>query len=191
LSLNAWAACIGTADLVFDPYADLETQYGRVIDRDAIRARRRPRWTALIAAQALLPGVEDYILDAKRLGLRLAVASSSSRAWVDGHLTERGIVHHFDCIRCADDVARTKPHPDLYLAVLSALDLAPDQALVFEDSPNGITAAKRAGITCVAVPNALTAQLAIDHADLCLASLASLPLEQLLAQVVQASRKRQ
>ena len=78
---------------------------------------------------------------------------------------------------------RTKPDPELYQLVLDALDLRADQAIALEDSPNGVLAAKRAGIFCVAVPNAVTRQLSLDQADLRLTSLADLSLEQLLAQV--------
>ena len=74
------AAVIGTAEHDFDPYAELEVQLGRLVDRAAVRARRRARFAELVAAQPILPGVEDYIAEAQRLGLRLAVASSSARA---------------------------------------------------------------------------------------------------------------
>ena len=121
--------------------------------------------------------------DAQRLGLRLAVASSSSRAWVGGHLERLGLLDRFACVHCRDGVDRAKPDPALYLTVLRTLGVRLEQAIAFEDSPNGITAAKRAGLFCVAVPNQLTAQLALDHADLRVGCLADLPLDDLLAQV--------
>jgi beta-phosphoglucomutase-like phosphatase (HAD superfamily) len=61
--------------------------------------------------------------------------------------------------------------------------LQPHEAVALEDSPNGITAAKRAGLFCVAVPNPLTRQLPLAHADLLVNSLADLPLQQLLEHV--------
>jgi beta-phosphoglucomutase-like phosphatase (HAD superfamily) len=61
--------------------------------------------------------------------------------------------------------------------------LAASEALVFEDAPNGVLAAKRAGIFIVAVPNALTRELPLGHADLRVASLADLPLTDLLTAV--------
>jgi beta-phosphoglucomutase-like phosphatase (HAD superfamily) len=57
------------------------------------------------------------------------------------------------------------------------------EAIAFEDSPNGVLAAKRAGLYCVAVPNPLTKQLSLEGADLVLDSLADLPLEELIASV--------
>lgn len=179
LPLAVWATCIGTTD-AFDPYAYLEEQLGRAFDRETVRLQQRQQCDALIAAQAILPGVHDYIAEATRLGLQLGVASSSSRAWVSGHLTRLDLQQHFVCLACRDDVPRTKPDPALYQAVLAALGVRPEEAIALEDSPHGIMAAKRAGLFCVAVPNLLTRQLPLHHADLQISSLAALPLAELL-----------
>jgi HAD superfamily hydrolase (TIGR01509 family) len=182
LPLSKWAECIGTTD-AFDPYDYLAQQLGHPIDRDAVRAERRRRFAALMADQEILPGVESYILEAKRLGLKLGVASSSTRQWVTGHLERFGLVTFFDSLKSRDDVARTKPDPALYLMSLQALGVESHQAIALEDSPNGVLAAKRAGIFCVAVPNPVTRHLSLDLADLQISSLAELPLEQLLFKV--------
>ena len=127
--------------------------------------------------------VVDRIHSAKRLGLKIGVASSSRHEWVDTHLTRLGLIDYFDSIKCFDDVKRTKPDPELYLAVLDALGVHGQQAIALEDSPNGVIAAQQAGIFCVAVPNPVTSQLSLLHADLCLSSLTEVSLEQLLAKV--------
>ena len=181
LPLEVWATAVGTSADVFDPYAYLEGLLGRQVEREEIFLKRRQRYAELLDAQSTLPGVQAYIADAKRLGLRLGVASSSSRDWVVGHLTQLGLGSYFDCIKCADDVPRVKPDPALYQAVLDTLALPAEHAIALEDSPHGIAAAKRAGLFCVAVPNPLTRQLSLAHADLHLDSLADLPLERLLA----------
>ena len=98
-------------------------------------------------------------------------------------LTRLGLRDRFDVVRCADDVARVKPDPALYLAVLEATGVPARQAVALEDSPNGVMAAKRAGLTCIAVPNLLTARLDLAAADLTLASLADVPLADLLARL--------
>jgi len=179
LPFAVWAMCIGTTE-AFDPYAYLEEQAGRAVDREAVRLQQRQQCDALIAAQAVLPGVHDYIAEARRLGLQLGVASSSSRAWVSGHLTRLDLQQHFICIKCRDDVPRTKPDPALYQAALATLGVRSDEAIALEDSPHGIMAAKRAGLFCVAVPNLLTRQLPLDQADLQIPSLAAFPLSRLL-----------
>jgi putative hydrolase of the HAD superfamily len=71
-----------------------------------------------------------------------------------------------------DRVARSKPDPELYRLALSELGVSAAEALAVEDSPNGVAAAKAAGLFCVAVPNPLTADLALDGADVVLTSLA-------------------
>ena len=81
------------------------------------------------------------------------------------------------------DVARAKPRPTLYLEALNRLGLRAEEAIAFEDSPNGVRAATAAGIYCVAVPNPITATLAFENADLTLSSLADLPLSELLERV--------
>ena len=81
------------------------------------------------------------------------------------------------------DVPRVKPDPALYLAVLEATGVTPGAALALEDSPNGVLAAKRAGLACVAVPNPLTARLDRGAADLWLGPLAELSLSALLARL--------
>jgi HAD superfamily hydrolase (TIGR01509 family) len=182
LPLAEWAAEIGTYG-AFDPYDYLARQIGGPIDLAAVRARRRARFAELIEQQAVLPGVESYIREARARGLRVGIASSSPRSWVVGHLLRFGFDRGFDSIKTADDVERVKPDPALYLAALDALGVQAHEALAFEDSPNGARAATRAGIYCVVVPNRLTQQLPFEAAYLRLASLAELPLAELLARV--------
>ena len=183
LPFSTWAICIGGSPQLFDPCEYLEQQIGRPVLREEIRLRRRQQHIRMVEAQPVLPGVEDYILSAKRLGLKIGVASSSRHEWVDIHLTRLGLIDYFDSIKCFDDVKRTKPNPELYLAVLDALGVHGQQAIALEDSPNGVIAAQQAGIFCVAVPNPVTSQLSLLHADLCLSSLTEVSLEQLLAKV--------
>ncbi|SDT00483.1 HAD family hydrolase [Actinopolymorpha singaporensis] len=180
LELATWAGGIGTTDHHFDPYVALERASARAVDRDAIRAARRARIRELVSDQPVLPGVEDYLRQAREHGLRVGLASSSSRDWVHGHLAERGLLHHFDTIRTGDEVARTKPDPALYRLATADLGVDPARAVALEDSPNGVVAAKRAGLYCVVVPNALTRQLDLAAAELRVDSLANLPLTRLL-----------
>ncbi|HEY3475009.1 MAG TPA: HAD-IA family hydrolase, partial [Anaerolineales bacterium] len=122
---------------------------------------------------------------AKQLKLKLAIASSSSHSWVDAHAQRLGVFDYFDKVICADDVGigRTKPYPDLFLLALERLKVRANEAIVFEDSPNGVRAAKSARIFVVAVPNAVTSMLSIENANLTLRSLEDLPLHELLNKV--------
>lgn len=181
--VSAYANNIGTLPRAFNVYDHLEAQIGQSLDRDALQQRRLQRCTEIIVQQAVLPGVEDYLREAKQRGLKLGVASSSSREWVAGHLERLDLLSLFDHLSCGDEVTATKPHPELYHAVLSSLQLHAHEAVAFEDSPHGVTAAKAAGIFCVAVPNHVTKQLTFAHADLQLSSLAEMTFEELVKTV--------
>jgi HAD superfamily hydrolase (TIGR01509 family) len=109
-----------------------------------------------IQHEEALPGVLQVLDEAAKRGLLLAVGSSSEQDWVHGHLKRLGIFDRFDTIVTADDVKNAKPEPDIYLKVLANLDVAPQNALVLEDSNNGVVASHRAGIRVIAVPNEVT-----------------------------------
>jgi HAD superfamily hydrolase (TIGR01509 family) len=190
IPMDAWAKIIGAAGYVFDPFNELERQLGRPIDREAEAPGRRQRELELILAQPVLPGVRDYLLAAHGKRLPCAIASSSNCDWVEGHLKRLGLRDDFVLIKTIEDVAQSKPAPDLFLAALASLRVKSQEAIVFEDSPNGILAAKRAGIFCVTVPNGLTAGLPLDLADLRLNSLADLALDDLLLEVEGRNQQR-
>jgi beta-phosphoglucomutase-like phosphatase (HAD superfamily) len=104
---------------------------------------------------------------------------------VDTHAKRLGLFDHFDVVICADDVGvgRTKPNPDLFLLALNQLNVQKEEAIVFEDSPNGVKAANQAGIFVVAVPNPVTSLLTINGANLTIRSLTELSLSKLLDKV--------
>lgn len=131
----------------------------RVIE--LVRERSRP-----------LPGVRELISYFKERRLPLAIASSSSEIIA-------AVVHHFD-LASAFDVLQSaehepygKPHPGVYLAAAHALGVAPTDCLAFEDSANGLLAAKAARMRCIAVPEpAVRADRRFFIADAILDSLA-------------------
>ncbi|MEN9938888.1 MAG: hypothetical protein RLZZ387_5467 [Chloroflexota bacterium] len=179
LPLALWKEALGTSH-GFDALSHLATQVGSSLDLMLVREQRQALKHGLSAAQELLPGVLTILDEAAALGLPCAVASSSDRAWVEGWLERHAIRGRFVCVRTADDVARTKPHPDLFLSAAEWLGVDPALCVVFEDSPNGILAAHAAGMTCVAVPGAISSQLVLPACALTLTRLDALPLAALL-----------
>ncbi len=162
LPSDQWRQCVGTT---VDPYDHLQRLIGPEVDLTAVRAELEVRHRAEVAELGPRPGVVELVTAAAATGLRLAVASSSSRRWVEGHLERIGALRAFHAVRCRDDVRQTKPAPDVYLAALEALGVSASQAVAFEDSPNGVRAATTAGIYTVAVPNGVTRGWPFDHAD--------------------------
>ena len=184
LPVEKWGQIVGgTAASDFDPHSYLEELCGEELDREEVWLSRRKQYLDGISEQPILPGVMSYLDDAERMGLKLGVASSSPENWVRGHLARLGIYQRFHAIKTADDVKRTKPDPELYLAAVNELGISGAESVAFEDSPNGIKAAKEAGLFCVAVPNPLTAQLPLGNPDLQLTSLEEMQLSDLLLKI--------
>jgi HAD superfamily hydrolase (TIGR01509 family) len=181
LPRDRWLDYIGREGGWFDAYAHLESLTGTPVDRDALKVRRMAHRDALIVAQEPLHGVVDLFRDAKVRGLKVGIASSSNRDWVCGHLERLAFMEGWDAIVCRGDVEHAKPAPDLYVRATELLGVSPGETLALEDSPNGVAAAKAAGLWCVAVPNPLTRDLDLSQADMRLNSLADMPLERLLA----------
>jgi HAD superfamily hydrolase (TIGR01509 family) len=182
LPVEEWEKTVGGYGISdFDPAQNLSLLSQGRLDPISLRARYRLEADAIIHANPILPGIMDMIHAGKKHGLQVAIGSSSPHSWVDTHTKRLDIYHHFDHIICQDDVApgRTKPHPDIYLKALDALKVNKDEAVVFEDSPNGALASKRAGIFVVAVPNPLTAKMKVQG-DLTISSLAELSLQDLM-----------
>ena len=188
LPTDLWATLVGTTHAPWDPMEHLEELVGVPLEREALNERRYAHEIALIEAEELRPGIADYLSAARRLGLKRAIVSSSTRPWVDMHLERLEEAVGWDAICTADrDPTRAKPAPTLYLEALAALGVTAGEAVAFEDSPNGVLAAKAAGVFCVAVPNEVTRDLGLEEAgaDVVLDSLADLPADDLLARLAQ------
>ena len=180
LDLSLWIENIGWGTSNFDTYGHLEGLTGLTLDRESLLRERGNRYLEIVNADGLMPGALDRLEEAQRLGLVLGVASSSPRRWVEGHLDRLGILPMFDAVKTSDDVSDVKPNPELYLAAIHALNALPEETLAIEDSAHGVTAAKAAGLHCVAVPNLITRHLPLHHADFKVKSLKELSLTALL-----------
>lgn len=167
----------------FDAALHLHNITNGTLDVDAMRLRFKNESGDEIRRSPILPGITDILAEAKRRRMKLAVASSSPHLWVDTHLTRLGLFQQFDKVICGDDVGRgrTKPNPDLFLMALDQLHVKANEAIIFEDSPNGVEAANAAGIAVVLAPNPTTSLLPFKGNYLKLKSLADLPLADIIA----------
>ncbi|MEK3883465.1 HAD family hydrolase [Paenibacillus sp. PL2-23] len=162
LTLEQYSQCVGTNIYTFNPYEYLKTDRGIELDLDAFKARIHQDHATLMSKQEVREGILDYLNAAKAAGLRIGLASSSGRFWIEKHLEELGIRDYFETIMTADDVKNVKPDPELYQKALAALGVKPEEAVAIEDSPNGARAAAAAGMSCIVVPNELTGLLPFD-----------------------------
>jgi HAD superfamily hydrolase (TIGR01509 family) len=179
LQMSDWQRALGSHG-AYDPCTHLHELCGGSFEMDALRLTLRERIMRRCDTQELLPGVRDLLTDAAATGLRRAVASSSSSAWVEGWLARHDLAPLVETVCTRDHVERVKPEPDLFLLAASRLGVDPASCVVFEDSPNGVRAARAAGMRCVAVPNGVTRGLSFDSPDLVVESLADHALPRLL-----------
>ncbi len=104
----------------------------------------------------------------------LTVATNSNRNHLDFVLQRFGIEHFFPQTIARQDYDKAKPEPDAFLAAAQKLGLARDQCVVIEDTYRGVTAATKAGIACIAVPNEYTLHNDFSQAKLVLSDLGEL-----------------
>ncbi len=177
LTLPTWSAAIGTLG-GFDPYAELGRLRGLTFDHEEI-ARTEDLVRAAADHVPLRPGIAALLRQLDEAGVRRALVSSDRSEWLVTHLERLGWPDGWSAMVCADgDAARAKPNPHLYLAAIELLDVPAGATFAVEDSPNGIRAAKAAGIPCVCIPNEATAGLDLSEADLVFPTFVGLDVEE-------------
>ena len=183
LPMDLWRQDIGRTD-VFLPAEYLIELTGIDETPTAIKDKRRRIQLDILDGQTAMPGVIDRITEAKQLGLRLGIASSSIARWLSYHLPRMGLLFEFEAVRGRSDVGDIgKPEPEVYLSACAGVKVKPEHAIAIEDSENGILAAKRASMKAVAVPNLVTKGMDFSQADLVIDSLADMTLAEIIEHV--------
>ncbi|OPA81284.1 hypothetical protein BVG16_02915 [Paenibacillus selenitireducens] len=178
---------VGTFDGDFKPYQFLSNALQGTPDSESLKEEVHAIFHDIMSQKQLREGILDYLESAKKLGLKIGLASSSTKSWVESYLRAYGIYEYYDCIHTSDDVSRVKPDPELYLLALRSLGVEGHEAVAFEDSLHGLHAAKAAGLYGVVVPNAVTHHLPFTTHDWKLASMADMSLAELIQQIEAAS----
>lgn len=167
-------------DMTAHRYAALAEAVGPDYDHAASHAQRMAIRKELHEALELAEGIAIWLDEARDLGLRLAVASSSPRFWIEEHLSRVGYLDRFELLACGDEVDAPKPAPDVYALALRKLAVPADRAIAFEDTTHGVAAAQGAGLRCVAIPHPHADPASFATADVLLTSAADRPLESVL-----------
>ncbi|WP_431027736.1 HAD family hydrolase [Lysinibacillus sp. LZ02] len=179
LSLDTYSQCLGTSLHSFNPYTYLSTHHNISMDLDAFRKIIHQNHTELMKKESMRPGILTLLQEAKAAGLKIGLASSSHRAWIDQFVNLLEIGEYFDCYCTADTVKHVKPDPELYLQALEQLGVQANEAIAIEDSPNGARAAVAAGLHTLVIKNTITKQLPFGQGHHTIESLAHYELQQL------------
>lgn len=132
----------------------------------------------------LMPGAKTAVELFYKRGLKLGLASSNIRKWVEFYLDKTGLRRYFAVLTTCEDVTHLKPNPEVYLRTAAKLGADPARCLVFEDSVAGATAGIRAGMRTCMVPHIKAPDSFIrEHAFKIYPSLESVPsdLDELLS----------
>ncbi|MBS4213774.1 MULTISPECIES: HAD family hydrolase [Neobacillus] len=181
LTLQQFSKVIGTDDT--ELFAYIQENLSTPINSEVIENSVKQIVLEKMKEPAAREGVEEYLKEAKELGLKIGLATSSSREWVEGFLKKLHIFKYFNVIKTRDDVSKVKPNPELYIQAVKALGIKPSEAVAFEDSLNGLRAAREAGIHCVVVPNQVTSHLEFHGHSHRLSSMEEINLKQLLQKI--------
>ena len=122
----------------------------------------------IVAGSSLtaIPGTGKLIKGLKTRGYPVALASSSSGKVIEAELRKIGLYDHFDLIFSGDGIERGKPFPDIFIQTAGKLGIDPADCLVFEDSRNGVAAAKAAGMKCAGYINPTSGDQDLTAADM-------------------------
>jgi HAD superfamily hydrolase (TIGR01509 family) len=113
----------------------------------------------------LMPRCEEFLESTRRSGLKLAVVSSSPKAWIQTIVDRFHIADYFCELVSADDVGGIgKPDPAVYIHAAIKLSVVPSACIAIEDSENGLLSARRAGMKCVGFRNGLNDSQSMDLA---------------------------
>jgi beta-phosphoglucomutase len=170
---DSWLAFFARRGKTYDPdafFRETAGAQGREILRERLGADIPEDEIAVLAQEkdvlyremygphrSAIQGFEDFVTAARAQGVQLAVATSAPPANIVFTLDELDLRRHFDAVVGAADVARGKPHPDVFLKAAEKLGVLPTDCIVFEDAPMGVEAARRAGMRAVVITTTLPA----------------------------------
>jgi HAD superfamily hydrolase (TIGR01509 family) len=136
-----------------DMMADLKKRFGLSDTVEALVDRKNELYLEIAAtATAVYPEMLRFLRLVRQAGLPTAAASGSSPPVLDRVLSLGGLEALLDVVVSAEEVARGKPAPDVFLEAARRLGVSPQECLVVEDSRHGVEAARRASMRCIVVP---------------------------------------
>lgn len=132
---------------------------------DALADRKEATFRELVGAHMrVLPGVEAWLERARQRGYRQAVASSAPMANIVAVIQALGLADAFDLLLSGARLPASKPDPAIFVQAAAGLGVPPERCVVLEDAVQGVEAALRAGMRCIAVANTRSVQeLAAAH----------------------------
>lgn len=175
-----FAAYIGVSSP--DMWAELIDHYGIPDTVENVVARLNAHKDELLAEMELapIPGIRELLAEAAGAGMKIGLASSSPRRFIEAMLDNLGITDCFGAVVSGQEVERGKPAPDVFLRAAELLGVAPGDCLVIEDACQGVRAAKAAGMRCIGFANPMSGGQDLSLADEIVGTIGEIDLEKYL-----------
>jgi putative hydrolase of the HAD superfamily len=154
LTMEEFLVCVGSHS--GELFNKLEKEHGILVDRDKFNEETRQLFIDKSEDLPAKEGVLEFIKSIKNENILLALATSASRKKPITHLTRLNIIQYFDVIVTSEDVARIKPHPDLFNKAVEKLGIKKEETIIIEDSASGLLAGNNAGIHTIVCTNDVT-----------------------------------
>ena len=157
-------------------WAELKDKYSINITIEELLERQHASKLKLLEERELetISGIDELISDLQKKGIAIALASSSSREFIELVLKKLGITECFQVIVSGDEVEKGKPEPDIFLKAAELLKVSPENCIVLEDSQHGVNAAKNAGMKCIGFINPNSGNQDLSKADKVVSTLVGL-----------------
>jgi HAD superfamily hydrolase (TIGR01509 family) len=160
----------------------LEKKYGLIRTAQETadeEGQRYAQWLNSEEGLEPIPGIKELLKKLTESGVKLAVASSSSKLEIETILTKFGIINYFTALVSGYQVSQGKPSPDIFIYTAGRLDVHPENCIVIEDSRNGINAAKQSGMRCIGFKSSTSGSQDMSSADVVVESIYGISLEML------------
>jgi HAD superfamily hydrolase (TIGR01509 family) len=132
-----------------DTYTLLVKEYDLDHEFDAFKKTFEEFVHDLYASTKLIDGIEDVFQRLEAMKIPIGLSTATREEWLLPVLDRHNIRHYFKAISCEDHVPQSKPHPDVYLRTAKLLGISPTHCIALEDSLQGLTSAKAAGMYCI------------------------------------------
>ncbi len=177
MSVQEFLICVGSE--AEELFKSLDSR-GIHVDREIFARDTQQRFIEESTKLPAKPGVEDFLRTAKKQGIVIALATSSTRKKPETHLNRLNLMKYFDLLVTAEDVQRIKPAPDLFLKTAEKAGCTVEECLVIEDSLNGLKAGLNANMRVLVVPNDVTKYCDFQGEYLMVNSLEDVDVEKLI-----------
>ncbi len=171
ISPEALNQYVGVSNRVM--WEDLKEKYNLAASVDQLLEKQSCTKQHLIGSKKLEPitGIPGLLEEIKNAGVKIGLASSSDRSFIEMILNSLGIIGFFEVIVSGDEIKKSKPEPDIFLKAAEELKVNPNDCLVIEDSQHGVKAAGLAGMQCIGFQNPNSGTHDLSLADVVVTSI--------------------